>query len=163
MSSCWAHTIEVRRPHKGNVNTEVTVVGGAVEAQVDAKGNGRPGRVLLSAVEADLESQWARVSFRDPEEIIAIVVAHLVRWLRLQLLKDLERLLLGREGAHRGGRCWRLDAIPTTPSDFPGDRCLVSARLCSDRVKRGMRDRGTIRGNVGIIIKETLLQALAMR
>ncbi len=33
---------------------QVAMVGGAVEAQVDAKGDGRPGGVLGAAVEADL-------------------------------------------------------------------------------------------------------------
>ena len=48
------HTVEVSRPDKGNVDAEVAVVGGAVETQVDAKGDRGPGRVLLAAVEADL-------------------------------------------------------------------------------------------------------------
>jgi len=47
-------TVEVGRPDKGNVDAEVAVVGGAIEAQIDAQGDGRPGRVLLAAVEADL-------------------------------------------------------------------------------------------------------------
>lgn len=47
-------TVKVRGADEGDVDTEVAVVGGAVEAQVDAEGNGCPGRVLCAAVEADL-------------------------------------------------------------------------------------------------------------
>jgi hypothetical protein len=36
------------------MDTKVSVVGGAVKAEVDAKGDGCPCRVLLAAVEADL-------------------------------------------------------------------------------------------------------------
>ena len=50
-------TIEVRGANKGDVDAEVAVVRGAVEAEVDTKGNGGPGRVLLAAVEADLSKQ----------------------------------------------------------------------------------------------------------
>ena len=31
------HTIEVGRPHKGDVNTEISMVGGTIEAQVNAE------------------------------------------------------------------------------------------------------------------------------
>lgn len=37
---------------------------------------------------------------------VPCVFPYLVRWLRLQLLEDLERLLLGREGGTHRGR-WR--------------------------------------------------------
>jgi hypothetical protein len=59
------------------MDTKVSVVGGAVKAEVDAKGDRGPCRVLLAAIEADL-----------------------VRRLSLQLLEDLERLLLCRKGTH---------------------------------------------------------------
>lgn len=36
------------------MDTKVSVVGGAVKAEVDAKGDRGPCRVLLAAVEADL-------------------------------------------------------------------------------------------------------------
>lgn len=55
-----AHTVEVSRPHKGNVNAEVAVVGRAIEAEVDAKGDRGPCWVLLAAVEADLLIAGAR-------------------------------------------------------------------------------------------------------
>lgn len=48
------HTVEVSRPNKGDVDTEVAMVGRAIEAEVDAKRNGGPCWVLLTAVEADL-------------------------------------------------------------------------------------------------------------
>ena len=42
------------------MDTKVSVVGGAVEAEVDTKGNRRPRRVLLSAVKADLSPKtWS--------------------------------------------------------------------------------------------------------
>lgn len=50
-------TVEVRGPDKGDVDTEVAVVRGAIEAEVDAEGDRRPCRVLLATVEADLPSQ----------------------------------------------------------------------------------------------------------
>lgn len=49
-----ALTIEVRRADKRDVDAEVAVVRRAVEAEVDAKGNRGPRRVLLVAVEARL-------------------------------------------------------------------------------------------------------------
>lgn len=48
------HTVEVGGAHKGDVHAHVTVVGGTVEAQVDAKGHGGPGGVFGAAVEAYL-------------------------------------------------------------------------------------------------------------
>jgi len=48
------HTIEISRPNKGNVDTEVAMVGRAVKAQVDGERDGGPCWVLLAAVEADL-------------------------------------------------------------------------------------------------------------
>ncbi len=47
-------TIKVGGADKGDMDTKVSVVGGAVEAEVDAKRDRRPRRVLLSAVKADL-------------------------------------------------------------------------------------------------------------
>lgn len=48
------HTIEIRRANKGDVDTEIAVVGGAIKAQIDTKRHRRPGRVLRIAVEAYL-------------------------------------------------------------------------------------------------------------
>lgn len=96
------HTVEVRRTNKRNVNTQVAMVGRAVETQVDAEGHRCPGRVLSTAVEADLcevPSQPRAMGFPQVEESIC---ANLVCRLRLQLLKQLLRLLLRREPAHRG-------------------------------------------------------------
>lgn len=101
-------TVEVGRPDKGNVDAEVAMVGGAVETQVDAEGDRCPGGILLAAVEADLAGTE---SVRTVRTVIACyfgrcsVVAGfacLVCLLRLELLKNLERLLLGRETAHLG-------------------------------------------------------------
>lgn len=36
---CGIHTVEVCGSHEGDVNTEVAMVRGAVQTQVDAKGN----------------------------------------------------------------------------------------------------------------------------
>lgn len=49
-----ALTVEVGRADKRDVDAEVAVVGRAVEAEVDAKGDRGPCRVLLVAVEAHL-------------------------------------------------------------------------------------------------------------
>lgn len=53
-------TVEVRRANEGDVDAEVAVVGRAVQAEVDAKGDRGPGRVLLVAVKAYLHAfrQW---------------------------------------------------------------------------------------------------------
>lgn len=45
-------TIQIRTPHKANVHAEIAVVGGAVEAQVDAEGHAGPRGVFGAAVEA---------------------------------------------------------------------------------------------------------------
>lgn len=99
-----SRTVEVGRAHKGNVDAEVAVVGRAVEAQVDAERDRRPCRVLLAAVEADLQDA-SGVSSRleGAVEGKGEGGADLVGGLRLELLKDLERLLLGREAAHDDG------------------------------------------------------------
>ena len=90
-------TVEIGRSHKGNVDTKVAMVGGTIEAKVDAEGNRCPGGILCAAVEADL----------SPEELAWRVCTLqrstcLVRLLRLELLKDLLRLLLCRESRHLG-------------------------------------------------------------
>jgi len=48
-------TVEVGGANEGDVDTEVSVVGGAIQAEIDAKGNRRPSRVFGAAVEADLD------------------------------------------------------------------------------------------------------------
>lgn len=48
------HTVKVGRSDEGDVDTEVSVVGRAVEAQIDAEWHRRPRRVLLSTVKAYL-------------------------------------------------------------------------------------------------------------
>ena len=47
-------TVEVGALDEGNVHAQVTVVGRAVQAEVDGEGNRGPCRVLCAAVEADL-------------------------------------------------------------------------------------------------------------
>lgn len=73
------------------------MVGRAVKAQVDGERNRRPCRVLLAAVEADLYThRGVAVSMllTIREAIQGVTwdkgVTHLVRLLRLELLKDLE-------------------------------------------------------------------------
>ena len=58
-------TIKVSAPHETDVYTEVAVVGGAVETQVDAERDGRPGGVLGTAVEADLIGFGALQTLED--------------------------------------------------------------------------------------------------
>lgn len=41
------------------------MVGGAVQTQVDAKGDGRPRRILLAAVETDLQRSQRQHIYRD--------------------------------------------------------------------------------------------------
>lgn len=102
-----ALTIEVRGPNEGDVDAEVSVVGRAVEAEIDAEGDRGPGRVLLVAVEAYLAiADGACISRRSPDGVhiqgdprgegSAGKGAYLVRGLRLQLLEYLEGLLFGR-------------------------------------------------------------------
>jgi len=56
-------TIKVGGPDKGDVDSEIAVVGRAVKAEIDAKRHRRPCRVLRVAVEADLISfSYGRVS-----------------------------------------------------------------------------------------------------
>jgi hypothetical protein len=50
------HTIKIGRAHKRDVHTEVSVVGGAIEAKVNAERNRRPGRVVLAAVKTYLRA-----------------------------------------------------------------------------------------------------------
>lgn len=47
-------TIKVCTPHKTDVNAKIAVIRRTVEAQIDAKGYGRPCRILGSAVETYL-------------------------------------------------------------------------------------------------------------
>jgi hypothetical protein len=48
-------TVEVGGADEGDVNTEISVVSGAVQAEIDSKGNRRPGGVFGAAIEADLD------------------------------------------------------------------------------------------------------------
>ena len=48
-------TVKVGGANEGDVDTEVSVVGRAVQTEIDAKGNRRPGRVFGAAVETDLD------------------------------------------------------------------------------------------------------------
>ena len=61
-----ALTIEVGRAHKRDVHAQIPVVGGAVETEVDAKGDRGPSRVLRAAVEADLVGFLALELLKHP-------------------------------------------------------------------------------------------------
>lgn len=51
-----ARTVEIGGSDEGDVDTEVSVMGGAVKAEINAEGHGRPCRIFGTAVEADLYS-----------------------------------------------------------------------------------------------------------
>jgi hypothetical protein len=101
IGECGLRTIEVRGSHEGDVDTQVTVVGGAVQAEVDAKGHRRPSRVLGTAIEAKLDEDVSNPSYRS----LASIAAYLIRRLRLELLEQLQGLLLGsKRSTHDGGQ-----------------------------------------------------------
>ena len=81
------------------------MVGGAVKAEVDAKRDRGPGRVLRAAVEAYLEETSPVLALGGVVFFwgSASAMTCLVGRLRLEFLKDLERLLLRGEGAHGDG------------------------------------------------------------
>ena len=83
------------------MHAEVAVVGRAVEAQINAKGDRGPGGVVLAAVEAGLygNREQGHLGF---ERLFIRLRPYLVGLLGLQLLKDLERLLLRRKTTHLG-------------------------------------------------------------
>jgi hypothetical protein len=54
VASTGGHTVQVGRPHERDVHAHVSMIRGAIEAQIDAKGNGRPCRVLCAAIETYL-------------------------------------------------------------------------------------------------------------
>lgn len=54
MDGLTRRTVEIGRPDKGDVDAQITMVGGAVKTQIDAEWYGRPCWVLLAAIEADL-------------------------------------------------------------------------------------------------------------
>ena len=79
------------------------MVGGTVKTQVDTQGDRRPRRVLLAAVKTYLVAMARQSTSRPsgPRGRVPLVNApHLVCRLILQLLKDLVRLLLRRQGTH---------------------------------------------------------------
>lgn len=49
-----ARTVEIGGSDEGDVDTEVSVMSRAVQAEIDTKGNRRPGGIFGAAVEADL-------------------------------------------------------------------------------------------------------------
>jgi hypothetical protein len=55
MRKVGLRTVEVGGADEGDVNTEVSVMSRAIQTEIDAKGNRRPGGVFGAAVEADLE------------------------------------------------------------------------------------------------------------
>lgn len=86
------HTVKVRGADEGDVDTQVTMVGRAVQAKVDTKGNRRPRRIFRAAIKADLwrirsgHVDWCGQAGRGN--------THLVCGLQLEFLKDLLRLRL---------------------------------------------------------------------
>lgn len=50
------HTIEICGSDKGDVDTEIAVIRGAIKTEIDTERNGRPCRVLGAAVEAYLHA-----------------------------------------------------------------------------------------------------------
>ena len=86
------HTIQVGGPHKGDVDTQVAVIRRTIKAGIDAEGNRRPCWTVLSAVEADLDTLLDDTSTQMRK---GGADTHLICGSGLQLLKDLERLLLG--------------------------------------------------------------------
>lgn len=51
-------TVEICGADKGDVDTQIPMVGRAVEAQVDTERHRRPGGILRIAIEADLNSEY---------------------------------------------------------------------------------------------------------
>ncbi len=52
----WGHTVKVGRTHKRYMYAKITVVGGTIEAEIDAERHGGPCRVLPTAVKTYLYS-----------------------------------------------------------------------------------------------------------
>lgn len=102
-------TIKVGRADKGDVDTEITMIRGAVEAEIDTEGNRCPCWVLLATIEANLSSRFCQRYWRSSGGSSQKGSAHrgtnLVCRLGLQLLEELLRLLLrGERTTHFGLR-----------------------------------------------------------
>ena len=82
--------VQVRRPDEGDVDAQITVMSGTVETEVDAKGDGRPCRVLAAAVEADFVGSATFELFEDA--------------VRLGLGREFFRHLLFRRARRRRSR-----------------------------------------------------------
>ena len=93
------------------------MVGGAVQAEVDTERHGRPCRVLLTTIKANLHNSHrvsaTTVSLRNAESRRPRTTPYLVGRLGLQFLEDLQRLLLRREGTHLVERCGLNSVVST--------------------------------------------------
>jgi len=58
LSESGMRTVEICGADKGDVDTQIPMVGRAVEAQVDTERHRRPGGILRIAIEADLNSEY---------------------------------------------------------------------------------------------------------
>lgn len=94
---------------------------GTIQTKIDAEGNGRPGWILGTTIEASLQQgQYVKGSRGfSPCDLIAATsvlsrslllgevgkfdVAHLVSWLGLQLLKNCQGIGLGSDVGHHSG------------------------------------------------------------
>ena len=59
------HTVEVGTPDKADMHTQISMVRGAVQTQVDTERHTRPCWVLRAAVEADLVGLLPLQSLED--------------------------------------------------------------------------------------------------
>lgn len=99
------HTVEVRGTHEGNVDTQVTMVGGAVQAEIDTERHRRPSGILRATIEAYLCSQTNCQRIAAPQtQRGGVSFAHLVSGLEFEFLKDLLRLRLGGTHDDKRGR-----------------------------------------------------------
>jgi hypothetical protein len=94
------HTVQIRGSHKRDVYAEVTMIGRAVQAEVNGKGNGSPCWILCAAVETYLFGicQWVG-------NISGIHVKYyLIRSLGFEFGEQIGRLGFGSCGSHVGQR-----------------------------------------------------------
>lgn len=146
------HTIQVCRSHKGDVNTEVTVIGGAVQTQVDAERHRRPCGILLSAVKAYLGRQWhalVLVSQVPSRPCSRTLLAGFV----FSFSKILSDCCFDARALILGGGAGDPRRVRSKPIDFWGTAVLPVYAATVSREDR----EDAAQSNVGIIIKETLM------
>lgn len=107
------------------MNTQIAMVRRTIEAQVDTKRDRGPRRILLAAVEADLRrhSKVRICPNRTTSRRVAPDNANLIRLLRLELIEQLLRLLLGRKSSthFEGGVATGAGRIPTSLNRIGGE------------------------------------------